>query len=276
MANITWSGNTATVDTFLNGAKFESELAASAITIASAGVSTVGSATTCVFKAALSETEKTVFASLVAAHDSSPTEEQRVILASMVENHRCQEFDLTYKMRPYIYDIPASAGLHTFDISFPYPIMLLGGTVEPTSAMVGDFMQFDVLSPTVVTALTAACIETDTTISVAAVDYIWKSFQLYAVSGETDVLLGEVKSKAGNMVTLASPLDDEQEFSAGTYIKAQFTTVEKTRIMNTNTVWISRDTDRGALVCANTISRFYYWNTDGAAKTVQITLEYYV
>jgi hypothetical protein len=284
MTTITWSGARATIDRFINVAKFPWEIQRSTIVVCMKSLDTLGNVTYCEFKAELSEGEKVVFAALVEAHDSSLLEEQQTTMTTTIENENFAEYDLSYKMRAFLFTIPNSAGPHFFDISFPYPIMLLGGVVETTAAMLGDSMQFDTVAMVTVGQLTSACVETDTHIEVneAAAALIYKAYKLYAVTIDqsgailTSNLLGEVISKFGTQLNLAEALDEEQEYSAGTYIAMEFTSVEKIKLQTTNTLWISRDTERGACVPANTKMLLHYWNTVGGEKEVQIVLDFYI
>jgi hypothetical protein len=284
MTTITWAGAKATVEAFLNVSKFAWEIQRSTITICVKNLYTLGSVTYAEFKQELSTAEKSEFSSLVEAHDNSPTQEQSTTLTTSIENENFANFDLSYKMRTFLFTIPNSTGLHTFDISFPYAVMLLGGVVEPTSLMLGDSMQFDSIAKVVVGQLTSACAASDMSVHVneGAAELIFRAYKLYAVTLDeygqivTSALLGEVIQKAGTEMQFAVALTAEQEFAAGTYIAMEFTSVEKVKLQSTNTLWISRDTGRAACMPATTKMQLHYWNTVGGEKEIQIILEIYV
>ena len=281
---------TYTFNKILNGSKFMLEVHDSAITTCIARVDVVGNTSYCVFKDTLSNDEETALNDLVSAHDATPVEEDIVRRTSFVENENCSHLDLTYRMVPHLYTVPASAGPHVFDISFPYDIMLLGGTVEVSAANLGDSVQFETVGKTVVGQLISACAEGDNHVHVnldAVASYIWKAFDLYAVTLDqygqisTSVDLGHVISKAGTEIMLESVLTAQQAFSAGTYIATRYVAVEKYKLLREQTIWISRDTDRGALIPKNTPMKFSYWNdaqvnNEYIAKEIQIVLEIYV
>jgi len=284
MITISWTGAKAEVEAFLNVSKFAWEIQRSTITICVKELYTLGSVTYAEFKVEPSAAEKTAFAALVEAHDNTLTAEQGTTITTSIENEHYAEFDLTYKMRPLLFEIPDSVGPHSFDISFPYPVMLLGGVVEPTAAMIGDSMQFDSVGKVVVGQLTAACAASDTSVTVneGAAEFIFRAYNLYAVTIDqngailTSVFLGEVIQKAGTKMQFAAALTAEQEFAAGTYIAMEFTSVEKVKLQTVNTLWIGRDTGRAACAPANTKMQLHYWNTTGGLKEVQILLEIYV
>lgn len=285
MTNIQWSGATATVQKHLNLATFPLELQRSTITVCIKSLSAIGDVTVCEFKAALTALERTEFAQLVEDHDASiMLPEQTVALSSIVENHEIEQYDLTYKMRPFLFQVPAQAGLHSFPLSFPYPIMLLGGVIESDPTMIGDSVQFDAIAKSACGYLTQPAeaglshIHVDDT---AAIGYLWKGYNVYAVTLDqngaivSSTRLGnEIIGKAGSQILLAEPLTES--FDAGTVIAVEFTPVEKIKLKNTNTIWISRDTERGANLPANTLMSFHYWNREAVAKEPEILLEYYV
>ena len=285
MIDIQWSGATATVQKHLNLATFPLALQRSTITICVKSLSAIGDVTVCEFKAALTALERAEFAQLVEDHDASiMLPEQAVALSSIVENQEIEQYDLTYKMRPFLFQVPAQAGLHSFSLSFPYPIMLLGGVIESDPNMIGDSMQFDAIAKTLCGYLTQPAEAGLSHIHVddaSAIEYLWKGYNVYAVTldGSGNIVTstrlgGEIIGKIGSQILLAEPLTES--LPAGTAIAVEFVPVEKVKIKNTNTIWISRDTERGANLPANTPMLLHYWNREDVAKEPQILLEYYV
>lgn len=270
-----------------NGAKLMAEIQSSAVTVAVRRVDVVGDVTYVVMKAVPTSDEITLIDGLVAAHDPLLVEDQKIVISSIVENQKYAEygFDLTFKVKPFLYTIPDSVGPHVFDISFKYPIMILGGTIDPASGNVGDSVKFEAPAEMVVGQLTSACTEGDNHIHVnedAANLYMWKGYTVCAVTLDqygqiaTSTGLGEIISKTGTQINLFGSLTAQQAFSAGTYLSILFESVEKYKLTSTNTIWISRDTDRGTIIPADTKLRFSYWNDIGGAKEIQIVLEYYI
>lgn len=285
MIDIQWNGTIATVAKYLNLSLFPYALQQSAITICIRSLSGIGETTICEFKAELTAAEKLEFAQIVEEHDASiQLPEEAVTLASIVENHDISHLDLTYKMRPFLFQVPATVGLHSFPISFPYPIMLLGGVIEADPTMVGDSMQFDAIAKTPCGYLTQPAVAGASYIHVdeaSAINYLWKGYNVYAVSlDQSGVIVSatrlgnEIIGKAGTQILLAEPLTES--FATGTAIAVEFVPVEKVKLKNTNTLWMSRDTERGANLPANTLMLLHYWNREAVAKEPEILLEYYV
>lgn len=286
MIDIQWSGATTTVQKHLNLTTFPLALQRSTITICIKALSAIGDVTVCEFKAALTALERTEFAQLVEDHDASiMLPEQTVALSSIVENHEIEQYDLTYKMRPFLFQVPAQAGLHSFPLSFPYPIMLLGGVIESDPTMIGDSVQFDAIAKTLCGYLAAPATSGNSSIHVddeAAIKYLWKGYNVYALTFDQSGIVivgatrlgGEIVGKIGSQILLSEPLTES--FPAGTVIAVEFVPVEKLKLKNTNTIWISRDTERGANMPANTPMLFHYWNREDVAKEAEILLEYYV
>jgi len=286
MIDIQWSGATATVQKHLNLTTFPLALQRSTITICIKSLSAIGDVTVCEFKAELTSTERAEFGQLVEEHDSSiMLPEQNVALSSIVENHEIEQYDLTYKMRPFLFQIPAQAGLHSFPLSFPYPIMLLGGVIESDPTMIGDSVQFDAIARSACGYLTQPATSGNSHIHVddnAAAKYLWKGYNIYALTfDESGTVVtsatrigGEIIGKLGSQILLSEPLT--ASLDTGTIIAAEFVPVEKLKLKNTNTIWISRDTERGANMPANTPMLFHYWNREDVAKEAEILLEYYV
>lgn len=227
-------------------------------------------------KDALSSGEEDALDALVTAHDGTPEQTKDIVWATNVENEKfvSEGMDLTYRMKPFLYDIPATAGPHTYTISFPFPIMLLGGTVDFHTAMVGDSMKFETLACTQVGVLTAPAAEDDEVIYLneGAMQYMYKGFDI--VLGSDTEASGRIIEVYADSVKLDTPL--AKGYSAMDPVKLEYEAVEKYYISTAPMVlWISRDTDRGAIIGANQEMKFYYYNDTTTAKKVQISLEYY-
>jgi len=228
-------------------------------------------------KAALSNDEYAALLATVTAHTptKAPT---RAVLASIVEN---EDFDtlgleLTYRMKPWLFDIPATSGQHYFTISFPYPIMLLGGTVDIHAAMVGDSMRYCILAPTNVCQLPIAVAANDTTITLPsqAGTYCFKGLDVLLNTVHVGRIISIARGAETDVLTLDQAIT--QDFAIGSVFAIGYTAVEKYYISTAPMVlWASRDTERGALIPAGQTMAFNYWNDTGTAKKVQLTLEYY-
>ena len=227
-------------------------------------------------KSELTSGEKDALDALVAAHDGTPDQIKDVVISTPVENEKCfaNGVELTYRMKPFLYDIPASAGVYTYTISFKYPIVLLGGTVDLHSAMVGDSMMFYTLDSTQVGVLARPAAIGDDVIYLneGAMPYLFKGL---------DVILASDTAPSGRIVEIYADsvkLDTAltSSYSVWAPVNVEYITVEKYYISSYGfPVWISRDTDRGAIIPANQNMKFCYYNDTATAKKVQITLEYY-
>lgn len=239
-------------------------------------VSTRGAVVEILLKSAFETPEqRVVLDGIVAMHDPTPREGEQVLMMSMVENQNYGHLDLSYKMKPFLFHIPAGAAqVHEFPISFPYPVMVLGATVDLCTTHHLDEMQFDSLDWTPVGQLiTNAVVGADfiTVNDAAAAGYIFKGFDLI-VNNE---FVGHVLDKGGNNIYLDRPIVTPH--AAGSYVVARYTTVDRYKVLSAPMVlWVSRDTDRGALAGKSQKMKFYYWNNNGTEKDIQLNVEIYI
>lgn len=220
-----------------------------------------------------------VLAAAVTAHiwKEDPSD-IRLPLMTLVENERIPEegIELTYRMYPMVFEIPegTNGGLpYEFPIVFPCTVATLGATIDLSTAMIGDSMAYDVPSEITVGALAADVAQGDITgyINPESRGYIYKGMDI--IIGST--VQGRIYDWEGDYgFKLFGAFD--AAYTAGTAVKVRFRTVDKYLVTAAPLqLWISRDTDRAAIVPKNTPQKFYYWNDTGTAKKVQICFEFY-
>ncbi len=263
----------------VNISQLETEIAASP-TILTGVVSVIlrGTQLYVTMKDELPTAENDALAQLVSNHVAKFVPDQRLVMASIVENEKYASLgiELSYRLKPFLFDIPAGVAEHAFEISFKYPIILLGGTVDIHPDMIGDSMRYCTLAPTPIGQLAFEATESSDEI------YVVKDQGEHCFKG-MDVLInnehvGRIISINRGIETDKLVLDSNltQAYAVGSILSIAYTTVEKYLVTAAPIVlWVSRDTDRGAIVNANQKMRFTYWNTNGLAKKVQFATEYY-
>lgn len=229
-------------------------------------------------KAALSPEEHAVLEASVAAHVkiNIPEPDPSPVLVSVVENekYKAEGLELSYRMGPRAFLIPACepGTQFRFEMTLPCTVMVLGGTVDVHQAMVGDLMWFETLCPTTIGYLEQDTVIGQTTgmVNAGAGAYIYKGFDIII----NDEIKGRVTCHSGDNFNMTTAWDEV--YPAGTPVKVRFLTVEEYRLTTAPiVVWISRDTERGAIVQDGQKMAFFYVNNSGAEKWVQICLEYH-
>ncbi len=252
------------------------------ITVAVYAITIVNDSSTHIYmKAPLSEPQQVALTSLVQAHvyTDPAAEATRPQLVTLIENERIPELgiELTYRMYPVVFDIPEGNNNnnepYAFDVTFPCDVATLGATIDLSTAMVGDSMAYDVPSEITVGALAADVAQGDITgyINPESRGYIYKGMDI--IIGNT--VQGRIYDWEGDYgFKLYGAFD--AAYAAGTAVKVRFRTVDKYLVTAAPLqLWVSRDTDRAAIVPKNTPQKFYYWNVTGTAKKVQICFEFY-
>ena len=228
-------------------------------------------------KAPLSSEELLALNSLVERHvPLEVSESVSPTLVSVVENERYSDegLELTYRMAPVLYDIPAGnpGDISRFEISYPCTIMLLGATIDIHSKMEGDQFWMETVCPTTIGYLAEPTVigETWATANMDASAHIFKGLDLLIA----DEVVARISDHSGAQFNTDRAWT--QVYPAGTPIKIRMLTVEPYYVTTyPMVVWISRDTERGAIIRRGQKMAFFYKNNDGLAKKVQICLEYH-
>lgn len=200
------------------------------------------------------------------------------VIATLVENEKVFEkgIELTYRMLPMVFDIPAGDNTgqpHTFPMSVPCNFLLLGGTIDMGVNMVGDMMAIDIPATVPVGVFTSEIMTGDESVSVdsESFKYIYKGMDILVGSE----YVGRVKAYGANSFAIHGGF--KKAYPAGTVYSIRYRVLDPYLITTAPlTLWISRDTDRGTVVDANTPMSFSYWNHTGTAKKVQVCMELYV
>ena len=231
-------------------------------------------------KAALDSAQQLVLAAAVDAHINVPLDPvaARPPLMTLIENERILEegIELTYRMYPVLFDIPASTNggePYSFPVVIPCTIATLGATVDLSAAMIGDSMAFDAPSETIIGHLSAE-VTTGTNIG-----YINETARPYMYKGMDIIINDTVQGRIfGWEGDYGFKLHEnfKGSYPVGTQVSVRFRTVDRYLVTAAPLqLWISRDTDRAAIVPRNTPQMFHYWNDTGTAKKVQICFEFY-
>lgn len=260
-------------------AKLESEILASQdISIGCAYVAYRDSTSVDVaMKAPLSASELQALNTIVGAHAAdTDIEHNTPVLVSVVENEKygTEGLELSYRLGPKAFLIPdcAPGTEFRFEMTLPCTVMVLGGTVDVHQAMVGDLMWFETLCPTTIGYLAQDTVVGQSTglVNVGAGAYIYKGFDILI----NDEIKGRVTCHSGDNFNMDTEWD--YVYPAGTPVKVRYITVEEYRLTTAPmVVWISRDTERGAIVKNGQKMAFFYVNNSGTEKWVQICLEYH-
>ncbi len=231
-------------------------------------------------KAPLSEPQQVALTSLIQAHVyvEPAVVIERPSLVTLIENERIPEegIELTYRMYPVIFDIPSgdNSGLpYEFPVVFPCTVATLGATIDMGAHMIGDEMAYDAPSTILVGALSANVLLDETVgyINAESRSYIYKGMDVII----NNTVQGRIYDWDGDYgFKLYGKFD--ANYAAGTPIYVRFRTVDKYLVTAAPLqLWISRDTDRAAIMPRNTPQKFLYWNNTGTAKKVQICFEFY-
>jgi len=262
-----------------NPSQLETEIQnRSTITVGCAGATLRGDdALEIVMKAPLSSDQLLELNAVVAEHIPTISDSpEKPALVSVVENEKYESegLELSYRMHPKAFMIPVCdpGTVFRYEISMPCTVMLLGGTVDVHSAMVGDQMWFETLCPTTIGYLAQDTVvgQTMGIVNAGAGAYIFKGFDILI----GDEVVGRTTCHSGDNFNMDTEWDTV--YPAGTPIKVRYLTVEEYRLTTAPmVVWISRDTERGAIVQGGQKMAFFYRNNTGTEKWVQICLEYH-
>ena len=200
------------------------------------------------------------------------------VIATLVENEKVFEkgIELTYRMLPIVFDIPASINNNepfAFPMFVPCNFLLLGGTIDLSTNMIGDSIAIDIPAPITVGVFTDAINigESHAHVDSLSASYLYKGMDIL-VDGN---VIGRIKKYDSTGFEIHGAFT--QAYPAGTLYQIRYRILDPYLVTSAPlTLWISRDTDRGTVVDASTPMAFYYYNASGTAKKVQICMEHYV
>ncbi len=270
----------------VNTSKLREEITMSNIITALAGITSSSNLTKITFKATLSSSDFLTLGYLIDMHNPQQVGEGESIstIINEVPTYAESEIDKTYLEQSIIIETSAEQPTAEGSISFPYPIILLGGECPVREDMVGDDLSVRVefAAPTgnIIGQLTEGFEAGATEIIVnskAAEKYIFKSFRvgiIDPITGEYNCL-GECIGKEGDKIFLREPATFSKEVGAMVGCVAIMIPYLYFS-MSPQTILIGNSTNRGSYVPANAIIRILYNNNTRKTKTVGVVLEYYV
>jgi len=200
------------------------------------------------------------------------------VIATLVENEKVFEkgIELTYRMLPMVFDVPANNNNgepFDFPMHVPCNFLLLGGTIDLSTNMIGDSIAIDIPAPITVGVFVDGVNIGDNHVHVdsQSAGYLYKGMDVLV----DNIVIGRIKSYDLTGFTIHGAFT--QAYPAGTLYQIRYRILDPYLITSAPlTLWISRDTDRGTVVDAGTPMAFYYWNSSGTAKKAQICMEHYV
>ena len=186
------------------------------------------------------------------------------------------DIEESYFKQMFTKDIDNTEGPHIIEISFPYAVAVLGGSLNVRTVDIGDECKVEIAPLTVAGQLTSTSSVNDTHIHVNAdctEYYVWKSDKITLTDGVNTQDVGRVISKADTTVNIETPLT--YEFATGTVVKVTTEIVPQFKFLSTGEVVIGRKTNRGMYMPANYPLVFTYTNKSLTAKTIGFDLEWY-
>jgi hypothetical protein len=183
----------------------------------------------------------------------------------------------SYQSRTLACSVPASAGPHDFNFTFPHPISLLSADYTDESNMVNDRVDVEVGPDVVVGVITADVAVDDTTITVDATSIAncKLGHRLKIDNGVTLDDLGRVTGKTSTTLTFETPAQNIYLAAAPTYVKRTVRMVHDLQLTGSGMVYsIGTSKIGGSYIPAGIVIRVVYTNNDGTSKTYRPLIEY--
>jgi hypothetical protein len=225
-------------------------------------------------KAELTAGEITLLASLVfnnSGHDSAA----EVLSVKVIEEPTYVTVDRTIKTE----SIELESGESSKQISFPYPVVLLGGEFHCKAENVKDRCQL-VVNPDGVVGITEAVIASglnEINLPATVMPYAFKGYTLKLTDGTNTDNLGEIISTSNqNPLTTENPTT--REWGIGTQIIIEYYVIPHIYFDAPVIYHIGKNSNSGSIVQANIPIEFRYFNDNNITKDVKISfmIEYYL
>lgn len=258
--------------------RLDAEVRQSSIETALHNVEVEGDIVKVWFKASLSSADYTLLQQIIADHVATPLVTHEPIFTKMLEEPTyATDIDRTYQMQSFCIHVEASDPYVPSVVSFPFPIVLLGGDCHVRPDMVGDACMFEMAPGMIVGAMIQDGVQGSNTIMLndEAIDYyVFRGFAFRILDGLGEIDCGRVISKAGREITIENPLP--RNVLAGAYVKCWHKAIPFYRFSNSPAiVEIGKNTMQGTYIPTNVPMVFTYLNETGTAKRCAFSLEYY-
>lgn len=178
------------------------------------------------------------------------------------------------------FDVPASAGDHNFDLSWPINIAILSTSVAATDGNVGDKIEVMGSPDTVIGGITADVNVGDTTINVQPTIFAYAkvgyNVSLLNASNGQISQLGRILSMdpVAGTVIMETASDKAHSAAAPTYFRITVCRIHNFRFAISGLYTIGVAKIGASYLPANTPVRVIYNNVDGLAKKLAFYVEY--
>lgn len=200
-------------------------------------------------------------------------EEQEVVVqeenVTTGDHYQGQSFEL---------EVPAETGIHSLDVSFPFPVSIAASEFSPQASMEGDIVDFCVAPDTVIGAITADVAATNVWITVqqSVIDNTSIGYYIELNDGTNSDDLGRVVEIDTVNLKIKVETAATQTFLAATptYVKQTVKMIPHIYLQDGGRVRLGQCMIRSSYIPTGTVLRTCYDNISGTAKIFSFIFEY--
>ena len=232
------------------------------------------------FKDALSTGDEVILTSVVAAHDGVALPPVQALVTKIHE----QDLDPVkqvaghFRAKGFEMDIPATAGPHNLDITFPIDIAMLSMEFTPKPEMDGDYFCVLVGLHTVIGTITSDVSVSDTVLNVSqtVIDNAFLGVHILLDDGTNTSECAQVTAidPALGTITVETASDQAYLVSTPTFVKMTAVAVEDVHLDGGARVEIGHSKIGGSFFPKGYTMRVVYHNITETAKKFRAVLEY--
>lgn len=178
-----------------------------------------------------------------------------------------------YRCDYFTYNIPASVGVTTYDISYPYDMVLYSVVLQPTVDNIGDYFAAVGYPNTPGGIITTALVPTDTTLILADVTPFFKGMSIYVTNGVTTDILGDIVSvdTTLNSITFQHPCINA--YGIGSVMLFEIDRIRNGKVTNIQNIELGFSKIGSSGLKAGKVLQIRYNNTSGTAKEITLLME---